>query len=50
MLLINHGPLILLKAGDISSGVFLALLDIMGVNTYIMYLDQCRQGPNLVRY
>jgi hypothetical protein len=25
---------------------FLALLDITEVNIYIMYLDQCKQGPN----
>jgi hypothetical protein len=28
--------------------IFLALLDIMEVNMYIMYLDHCKQGPNSV--
>jgi hypothetical protein len=27
---------------------FFSLLDITEVNIYIMYLDQCKQGPNLV--
>jgi hypothetical protein len=27
--------------------VFFALLDITEVNIYIMYLDRCKQGPNL---
>ena len=30
--------------------VFFALLDITEVNTYIMYLDRCKQGPNLVKF
>jgi hypothetical protein len=28
---------------------FFALLDITEVNTYIMYLDRCKQGPNPVK-
>jgi hypothetical protein len=28
--------------------IFFALLDITEVNTYIMYLDRCKQGPNPV--
>jgi hypothetical protein len=29
--------------------IFLAMLDVMEVNIYIIYLDRCRQGPNPVR-
>jgi hypothetical protein len=29
---------------------FFALLDITKVSTYIMYLDLCKKGPNLVRF
>jgi hypothetical protein len=29
---------------------FFALLDITKVNIYIIYLNRCGQGPNLVRH